>query len=275
MKWSTYVILIILILPITVVADSNSRPDYSFSDSVFQELPAFPTDFWEIERLYATQSITAEQLGEAYYQPELLPGWEYWADRAYSNNSKSFGSYGIFFYPSHFIVSNIQKGDIFDISALIYTNWGIQKYQGVEICITSPEYIDVELIEPENYNILLSPTSPQFLPNWMQLIKIRIHVNEEKNAYINITEKSPAEAYEKQWEETYQSDYTSGSSLISQKISKCRIELIVPEKEESLAGVANADVNNGFPWVGILFVTIMLLFLVIATWKIHEKRKED
>lgn len=266
MKWSIIIITIILLISGITLAD---RPDYSFSHDVFQELPPFPHDFWEIEGLLSSQSIMASQLNESYFQPEILPGWKYWAERIYSNDSNIFGSYGIFIYPSLFNIHNIQKGDTIDISALIYTNLGIQKYQGAEIYFAYPEHIDIELLEPANPNILLSPTYPQFLLGWMKVIKLRIHINEEKNASVTITERVPIDEYENKWKEIYQSDYISGNSLISQKIPKCRIELTVPEKE---VVVKESNINT-LPV--IFFITFIIAILSIVVWIKYDRRRKN
>jgi len=265
MKWNI-IIIGILLIPSIALAD---RPDYSFSDDVFNELEPFPDDFWEIKRLLSSQSIMVSQLNESYYQPEILPMWDYWAEIVYSNNSNTFGSYGIFIYPSLFKINNVQEGDVIDISALIYTNWGIQMYQGAEIYFTYPDHIEVELIKPTNPNILLSPTYPQFLPGWMQLIKIRIHVNEEKSADVNIAERFPIDEYENEWRETYQPYYTSGSSLISQRIPKCRIKLTLPEKEVVEGGNYDYSVHV------ILFITAItaILSIVIVVWIKYDRHK--
>lgn len=264
MKWSIAIIIIILLIPSTVIAD---RPNYSFSDDVFNELEPFPNDFWEIKSLLSSQSIMASQLNESYYQPELLPMWSYWAKRVYSNGSNTFGSYGIFIYPSLFNINNVQEGDVIDVSALIYTNWGIQMYQGAEIYFTYPDHIEVELLEPCNSNILLSPTYPQFIQGWMQLIEIRIHINEEKNATINIAERTPIGEYDSEWKDTYQPNYTSGSSLISQRISKCQIKLTVPEKE-----VVEGNIYDYSMYV-ILFIVIAAVILSLGiTYDRHKKK---
>lgn len=266
MRWSIIIIMVILLIPSIALAD---RPDYSFSDDVFQKLPSFPNDFWEIESLLSSQSIMASQLNESYFQPEILPSWKYWAERVYSNDSNTFGSYGIFIYPSLFNIHNIQEGDIIDISALIYTNLGIQMYQGAEIYFTYPEHIEVELLEPTNPNILLSPTYPQFLPCWMKVIKLRIRVNDEKNASITITERVPIDEYENKWRDTYQSGYISGNSLISQKISKCIIKLTVPEKE---VVVKESNINT-FPV--IFFITFIIIILSVVAWIKYDRYRKD
>ena len=265
MKWSIIIISIILLIPGIVLAD---RPDYSFSDNVFSELEPFPDNFYEIEGLLSSQSIMASQLNKSYYQPEILPMWDYWSEKVYSNNSNTFGSYGIFIYPSLFNINNVQKGDIIDVSALVYTNWGIQMYQGAEIYFTYSEHIEVELLKPDNPNILLSPTYPQFIPGWMQLIKIRIHVNEEKNASINIGERVPIEEYDNEWKETYQSNYTSGNSLISQKISKCVIKLTVTEKEQVMT-------ENSYDYSTPIFIICIIAILLMLTWVRHDRNKRN
>ena len=72
-------ILITLII-FTILASSivvADRPDYDYTYDPFMYLEPFPDDFYEIKELFDTQRVTATHLSEKYYQPELIPGWQY------------------------------------------------------------------------------------------------------------------------------------------------------------------------------------------------------
>jgi len=271
MKKLIIIIITIMLFSTTVLA--NSRPDYSFSDEVFKELPDFPSDFFDIKDLFSYQSITAEHLGEDYYQPELLPNWDYWAEKVYKNESNDFGSYGVFVYPSRFTVYGIEKGNIINLSMFVYAQWGIKYYQGAKLVFSEEENVDIKLVEPEDCNILLSPTAPYFHLGWIQLIKIQIHINETKNCVVQILEEKPIEEIDNEWRNTYE-NYTSGSSLLGQRISKCKIYLYgsfleennIEEKEEKIS-IFGLIIN----------ISIILLFILalINIRHNHDKRKRD
>jgi len=263
------VIALLLIVPNIVLAD---RPKYSFSDDIFNDIETFPDDFFSIKHLFEMQSITAKQLNSSYYQPEILPGWDYWCNRTYTPNSTTFGSYGVFIYPSHFTSYNIQKGDILDVSALIYTNWGIQKYQGVRLNISYSDSLSVTVIVPTERNILLYPTAPNFYNGWMQLIELEVYVKETGNYTITISEDSPDQVHENQWQQLYGNNYTSGSSLISQRIPKCVIDLY--QKPD----ISQSDNNKvkpiiPYPFTSMFIILLIVVVLLICFKVIYVKRR--
>jgi hypothetical protein len=236
MKTATIVVfLLCLIFPIASAMNPETgdyRPQYNFSYDVFDDLPPFPEDLFQIKQLFATQEIVAEHIPPDYYQPEILPNGRQILNITYKEDSLTFGNYGISIYPSRFDVYRVKKGDVINISALLYTNFGISKYQGAKIdLIYNNSSVFARLVEPEEKNVLLYPTSPKFSPLWMRVIKIQITVNETKNNSIKIIEREPDDAFNSYYKDMYGSNYTTGASVLSRRIPACRINLYqVPQK---------------------------------------------
>ena len=266
MKWSIPIIVFLLLASTIVVAD---RPQYSFSDDVFKDLPTFPSDFYEVKQLFATQSINAKQLGTNYYQPELLTSWDYWADKVYCTNCTSFGNYGIFIYPSQFNIYNVESSTTVNISMLVYTNIGIRKYQGIHLNFSSTPNVKAKIITPSNQHLLLSPTHPYFHNDWMQLVEIQITTLNSTDSSISIFEDELSFVFENYWEQLYGNNYTSGSSLLSGRIPKCVIKLHGTTSTEQ-------DIKEEVGNMNILFILIFILFilsLIYIKWK-HDTRKK-
>lgn len=271
---ATYISIIILIILFQPMV-SAERPTYEFSDNVFSELPPFPEDFFEIKTLLSQQRITAWQFGEEYLQPELLPGWTYWSNKTYTQNRSQYGSYGIFIYPSLFQAYNVEEGDSFSISFLIYANWGITKYQGCSIYFNHSKNVRVMLANPTNPDFLLSPTYPVFKLGWMQKVKIDIDVFKTGNYTIEIMEGKPCDCIEPQWIKKYGTNYTSGNSILTQKIPRCRIKIYPPLGFESLEEEqGNVKIFFMFIFLIALFIGFIVAFIV-KTWKDKNERKQS
>ena len=249
----------------TVIADN--RPNYSFSDEVFKELPEFPEDFFDVKDLFASQEITASQLGRSYYQPELIPSWDYWAEVVYTNGSKSFGNYGVFIYPSRFSVFNIDEGDTIELSMLIYAHLGIKFYQGVRLNFSEEETANIKLMYPESRDIILSPTAPYFRSGWMQLVEIQIDIKEKKNCTIEIMEENPSKQKDDEWRETYD-NYTSSTGLLSQRVPRCKIYLYALEEP-----VEKETVYGNYIVYMIIFILAFILIGIYLYWSRHEKER--
>lgn len=267
------VLVIILLLPSFNASELNEetndyRPEYSFGYSAFEKLKPFPKDFFEVKSLVATQDVLVSQLNDSYYQPELLLNWEYWSEKAYSEDSKSFGSYGVFIYPSRYDIYNVKEGMRFNISALVYSHFGIQKYQGVKLTASHNDSIDVIFTTPTE--ILLKPTYPYFHNGWMQLIELEVYVKENVSSAIKIKETKPDN--DNQWEQTYGNNYTSGSSIFSQTTPKCTINLYrvpPPVVEED-----NEESSFGFILI-IIFASIISLTMILSIKSIYGKKTRE
>lgn len=249
-----YILLLSVALILTGSVVSGVRPSYSFGDDVFSELPSFPDDFYSVKTIYTSQKIMASQLNESYLQPEILPTWGYYAKRVYGNNSQQMGSYGVFCYPSSIVVSNVSSGDNITVSTLIYAQWGIRYYQGLQLYFNHGVGVNVSLVQPVDNNILLSPTSPIFKRGWMQIIEIKICVVETGEYIIELREEKPSGDYNKLWSNSYGDDYVTGFGMLSMRTPRFQVMLKPPLPVESDSG----GMANG------IYMTIVLIFMIVG-----------
>jgi len=246
-------------------ADEGYRPDYPFSDEVFEGLPPFPRDFYEIKSLFLDKAITAWHLGEDYLQPELLTTWDYWSVVVYGKNTSRFGIYGASFFPSNFNYGNVEKGDVINVSGFIRADWGIQYLQGCSIYLPTVEGLDLELVHPER-EILLQPTYPKFIEGWIQKFLVRITVLEEGDYSFKIFEGVPSDYTDDVWKSRYGEEYISLGSLVRLSTT---VNLYMPED----AKVANDNrVFSGF--IGFVIVVIILLAVIAYLLRKYDANKK-
>lgn len=259
------IICIILLSSHPFLADETHRPDYPFSDEVFEELPPFPEDFYEINSLFLNRDITAWHLGEDYLQPELIDTWDYWSTEVYGKNKSRFGIYGASFYPSAYSFANVKEGDVIDLSGFIKADWGIQYLQGCSIYIPDVEGLDIELVHPEK-EILLQPTYPKFIEGWIQKILIEITVLEENNYSFKVYEGVPSNYTNSFWKGLYGDDYISLGSLVRLSMT---INLYMPEKNQF------AQENKSLStFIGFAIVVIILLALIVYLFRKYDAKRE-
>lgn len=265
MKWSIIIVITILLIPSIALAD---RPDYSFSDDIFSELEPFPNDFWEIERLFSTQSIMASQLNESYFQPEILPSWNEICNDIYGTN-KVFANQGIFIYPSHFDVYNSHIDDTLKISALIYAHPGVSTYQGTEIFLDfNKEVVNVILLTNKTY--VLGPTYPVFNNTWMQVLELEITIIDDKeNTTISIRERDPPYKIDKEFKNKYGKDnYSKCQSLLSEEVNRCTIYIHGQQGEK-----AESQVVDDLNMFTIVLVGFVILFLFLILQYVYRQRR--
>lgn len=261
--------LFLLLISGYVTAD---RPSYNFSDDVFDDLPTFPDDFFEIKDLFITQRITAWHLGEEYLQPELIPQWEYWSEEVYSDeNYTHFGLYGMNFYPSLFDVFEVEKGDVFNISFLMRADWGIRFYQGCRIILPEIDGLSLSLVYPTDSSILFSPTYPKFVVGWLQKGMIRVEVLKKQNYSFILREGRPNSIQDKLWSNSYGNDYISIGKLTS---SVLRVNIyekqVMKEKEDSNM----AFLFNLFLFIFLCLITIIILSYLIRRYDAKRRKAE-
>ena len=266
-----YILLLSVVLISTVSIVSGDRPTYNFSDEVFSELPSFPDDFYSVKTIYTSQKIMASQLNESYLQPEILPTWGYYAERVYGNNSQQMGSYGVFCYPSSIVVSNVSSGDNITVSTLIYAQWGIRFYQGLQLYLNHGDGVNVSLVQPVDNNILLSPTSPIFKRGWMQIIEIRICVVETGEYIIELREEKPSGDYDKVWSNSYGDDYVTGFGMLSMRTPRFQVMLKPPTPIESEVG----GMMNGIYMTIVLFSLIVGYFVAKGARGYYARKKME
>ena len=261
----TLSILILTFIPAIAIAE---RPHYNFSDSVFEDLPPFPDDFYQVKHLFDTQKILASQLSEDYYQPELLPTWNTICDRIYSSN-KTYSYNGVFIYPSRFDIYNAKTNDTIILSALVYAHPGTSTYQGTQLYLVyNNKTVTAHLLTNNIY--ILSPTYPKFIPGWMQLVEIKITIlDDTKNTTVQVKERDPPPEINDRYRQIYGSDsYSQCTSLLSEKISRCTIYI-----HGTPVNAQQITYNPYYPHIihALLFLTLILLLIVYVIWR--RKRK--
>jgi len=265
----------ILVLTINVSGQGNYRPQYSFFDDVFKELPSFPEDFFEIKHLIETQQIMPHQLNSSYYlQPEILPNWNYCAEAYYNRTNDNIGQYGLSLYPSRFDIYNAEYTTI-HLSAILYCNPGISKYQGAGISHSCDnENINVSISKD---NVLLEPTYPYFHGNWSTTIKFTISIKEKTDATVNIMETEPDDYNNTLWKQQYGKEYVTGNSILSQRVPKLTIHLHNDIDECENNSNANNNDNNFIINIPITIIFWLFFFSIIrrAYVKIAKKGKNE
>src|SRR4030042_5262577 len=246
---------------VIVVTATDYRLQYNFSDDVFKEIPPFPKDFWTKKALFDTQQIIAEQLTPEYYlQPELYPGWESCKNDVFNTTKLHYtGTYGASVYPSRFTIQNIKVNESTKISALLYTAFGVELYQGLQLEILyNHSALKVTQFSPQSDLYLLEPTYPYFHQNWSRIIIFEIQLLQKGNYTIEAYERLPDEATDQAWKTTYGSQYTSGGSYLGLQIPKMRIYVYGPLKEDIADPSKNGKLTDNFPFVLIIIALIII-----------------
>ena len=204
------------------------RPKYTFSYDVFKELPSYPMDFTLRKNLFRTQEITARQLTPAYYlQPELLPGWDDWHDKIYGTNRSMIGTYGISMYPSRFDIVGMEVGETVNVSALLYSGFGVEIYQGALLeAVYDSTVVDVEMTDPASNVFLLPPTYPFFNASWCKVVVYQIKLLKEGSTTIDMMERKPPDDIETEYQTLYGNKYISGGSILGLRVPKVRIYIV-------------------------------------------------
>lgn len=257
-----------MIVVYPVLADEDYRPEYPFSDVVFEELPSFPEDFDEVVSLFLDRKVSAWHLSEEYFlQPEFIETWDYWSTEVYGRNKSRFGIYGASFFPSHLTFFNVAKGDVINVSGFIKADWGIQYLQGCSIYIPEVKGLDIELVYPER-ELLLQPTYPKFKNGWIQKFLIRVTVLETDNYSFKVFEGVPSNYTDAVWKGLYGADYVSLGSLVRLSMT---IDMNMPEHQQG------GNDKSVLPYVASFFIVLLVIAWVITYLlrKYDAKRKGD
>jgi hypothetical protein len=254
--------LVILIIP-TVVSE---RPIYPFSETVFQNLPPMPKDFWLKKELFSTQQIQASRLTPEYYlQPELIPGWNWSAKRVY-NDSHTVGVYGISIYPSRFDVFMKNHTENFTISFILYTGFGVEIYQGAKLVPYHDKNVTIKQTSPISDTFLLTPTYPIFSSTWARIVEYEITTSVYGESIITIMEEKPDEETDTLWSNDYPL-YTSGGSILGLQIPKAKIYIHGIKAPVPVDNVPEPELPN---YLYLLLIPIIGLL----AWRIYGKRKK-
>lgn len=225
-KTKMILFLFVFLLFIPIVFAENYRQEYSFSDVVFDDLPAMPEDFWLKKQLFDTQQIQASRLTPEYYlQPELYPGWAWSANQSYTTNNHMVGVYGINAYPSRFDIFMSKHTESFSISFLLFTGFGIEIYQGARLV---PYYdagnITITQVVPNSDTFLLTPTYPKLNSTWSRIVIYNITASIYGEKIITIMEEKPDNVTDNLWSDEFDL-YASGGSILGLVVPKVKIML--------------------------------------------------
>jgi len=259
--------LSILILTFISAVAIAERPHYNFSSSVFEDLPSFPGDFYQVKHLLDTQQILASQLSEDYYQPELLPSWNTICNSIYASN-KTYSYNGVFIYPSRFDIYNAKTNDTIILSALVYAHPGVSTYQGTQLYLVyNDKIVTAHLLTNDIY--ILSPTYPKFIPGWMQLVEFKITIlDNTKNTTVQIKERDPPPEINDRYRQIYGvENYSQCTSLLSEKISRCTIYIHGTPVEEQ------QTIHNNSYYSCVTYVTLFLAFITLSIVYVLWRRK--
>jgi len=259
-----FIFILILVSTINVCGVDDCRQTYDFDEDVFNGLPKLPCDFYSIKTLYEQGKIEARHLGPDYLQPELIPTWNYWANRVYSSNSDRIGVYGGSFYPHNINIGNVTQGDSFTFSFLLRADWGIRYYQGVGIQLPNISGLNITLLGDSD--ILLSPTYPVFVEGWLVPITIEVKVLETGYYDFKILETHPCSEMSSLWKSMYGGDYVELGSLVT---SSYHIRFDPPEANPSQYA---ADMNMGIVGLGIMLLIVLGTFYGLYRMLRHEER---
>ena len=223
------VVIIFIVLFISPLV-SATRPDYSFSSDVFDNLPPYPDDLLEIRDLFAQNRINVTQLSSQYYlQPEFYPGWFGVCNNFYNSNKTYYGVYGFNIYPS-LITMFVEEGDIVPVEALLSNGFGIPTKTGCSINVSyNSSIISVDVIEPTE-SFLLSQTYPCFLPDWVIPLKLKVTILKNQSTSIEVFNSKPSASIHEVWQQLYGDSYSTIDAFRS-KTPELQIKFIMPEPE--------------------------------------------
>jgi hypothetical protein len=253
---------------LTVV--SAQRPQYEFSDTVFEDLPEYPDDLLEIRDLFAQNKINITQIPSQYYlQPEFYQSWSEVCNRLYKEDRKYHGIYGFNIYPSLYTIY-AEKNQTFSVTAFLNSNFGIEVKTGIGINLSyDQECVYVELVEPFFPYSLLNETYPKFTIDWSEPLVLDIKVLKNKNSTIQVFNTKPPDYMNELWKSTYGTNYAT-TEKFSRDIPKLTIEIITPTEEEQNVVTIETDL----PWLLIIIVgTIFFIFIALGVHRVCTKRK--
>jgi hypothetical protein len=209
----------------------ENRPDY-LPPEVYQNLPAFPKDFYEIDILLTNAKLTyLAPLGEEYWkQPEFYPGWEEEGVKLHQNPEKGrYGVWGWGAYPADQGYSSL-PGDDFTATTYFHSSWVIQSYQGMQMQAVFPEegyvngvqvsqdpvntskYFDISF-DPEIF--IVEPSFPIFGAEWAKRVQITVKISPGTppgNYIIGVNPVAPPKQQDDEWRLQYRLKYASAGA---------------------------------------------------------------
>ncbi|MDO8340244.1 MAG: hypothetical protein Q7T16_06325 [Candidatus Burarchaeum sp.] len=233
----------------------SKRPDY-LPEVVYQNLPAFPKDFYEMRVLVQYGKLDLQDIGEEYWkQPEWYPSFEGAGLNMMQNPPRDrWGAWGIGVYPSDMMVETDQ-GTSFTATTYIYSSWLVQTYQGVGAELLYPasssvsyEQVGFKVVQDpveaakqfevsfEPKGMLIGPSFPIFGEDWAQKQLVHVQVKPDAkpgNYVIGVNPGPPPSDMEKEWFKIYRTKYVT--SAFSSGLDRPYFQITVVVKEKGAA----------------------------------------
>jgi hypothetical protein len=195
------VAIIMLVFGFGVIIASISRINGAHSQctgrscidaSVFSELPAYPSDFfdkWSLVYMGMISNMSMIQ-PEYYKQPEFYGYNDFVKEGLNKYIMHTPYSVGGGVYPGDTVL-NITRGASVEVYSFSRSDWAIKRYQAFKMVPTYPDKMkirmgEIEIEQDPEYastcfgisitpeNILLDPTYPKFGYGWAQLVTAKI-----------------------------------------------------------------------------------------------------
>ncbi len=229
----------------------QNRPDY-LPAIVYQNLPAFPKDFYEIDTMVKSGLKTdLLDLSEDYYgQPEFYPAWERTVPYYQNPDQTRRGVFGYGAYPGDIGVETA-PGSSFDIGAFFHAGYQTETYQGMALAVTYPDFASIPTkdlsgslpvyqdtssigdyftvtFEPDAF--VLEPAFPIFQKGWTQKVKINVTVAEDtpKARYvIGVNPVAPPNSLRNQWVDKYRLKYVdAGGHFVGRPFFQLTVDVV-------------------------------------------------
>lgn len=230
---------------------TSNRPDY-LPPIVYQNLPPFPKDFYEIDTLI-TFGIKKDltDLGPEYYkQPEFYPTWEEILPHYQNPDQKRRGIFGYGIYPGDIGVET-SGGGSFKIVTFAHSGFQIETYQGMGLAVTYPDFASIPTqdlqsslpvyqntskigdyftvtFNPEAF--ALTPAFPIFESGWTQRIEINVKVaeNTPRGRYvIGVNPTTPPNNLRTEWVNKYRLKYVdAGGHFVGRPFFQLTVDVV-------------------------------------------------
>lgn len=229
----------------------QNRPDY-LPSIVYQNLPPFPKDFYEIDTLVGAGLKTdLLALGEEYYrQPEFYPAWERTVGFYQNPEQNRRGIFGYGAYPGDIGVETA-PGSNFSVVTFFHAGYQTETYQGMALAVTYPDIAsiptkDLESSLPVYQNtskiadyftvtfepsaFALEPAFPIFQKGWTQRVMVNVKVAENTpNAryVIGVNPTAPPNNLRGQWIDKYRLKYVdAGGHFVGRPFFQLTIDVV-------------------------------------------------
>ena len=229
----------------------ETRPDY-LPLIVYQNLPPFPKDFYEIDTLVEEGILTdlSNIDGTYYLQPEFYPTWEEIVPHYQNPDQTRRGIVGYGAYPADIGVET-SPGSEFTVVTFFHAGMQTETYQGMRLAATYPDMAsiptkDLQTTLPVNQDpaaaaryftvtfdpetFVLEPSFPIFQAGWTRRIAIHVRVAEDTPSaryVIGVNPESPVPEQRTQWINQYRLKYVdAGGHYVGRPFFQLTIDVI-------------------------------------------------